>query len=214
MTIVIEQRIRAWESGHCASLSRRFRLFTISAIHSHLISSLTQYPSPSPMSSLKLHSSLHTPVVHAGASLQAKSSVLTGVQDAYWSDEEVRSLCLFSKKNCAHIPPFLTNSIPSLLSYGFAFVGSEGVSPLPRGNGYLGFELQAVPVRVPGTHFLFLSLLQPFECYYHANRFADFVGITFEETSTISVPRAGGITPTKLANSSLSIKKSVWFSCI
>ena len=43
------------------------------------------------MSSLKLHPSLPTSVTHVGASLQAKSSVLTGVQDAYWSDEEVRS---------------------------------------------------------------------------------------------------------------------------
>lgn len=42
------------------------------------------------MSSAKLHPSLPAPVVSAGASLQAKSSVLTGVQDAYWSDEEVR----------------------------------------------------------------------------------------------------------------------------
>ena len=38
-----------------------------------------------------------------------------------------------------------------------AFVGSEGVSPLPRRNGYLGFELQTVPVRVPGTHIYFFS---------------------------------------------------------
>jgi hypothetical protein len=43
------------------------------------------------MSSVKFHSSLPTPVLHAGGTLQAKSSVLTGVQDAYWSDEEVRS---------------------------------------------------------------------------------------------------------------------------
>ena len=44
------------------------------------------------MSSVKLHPSLPAPVVSAGANLQAKSSVLTGVQDAYWSDEEVRRL--------------------------------------------------------------------------------------------------------------------------
>ncbi|KAI0261054.1 hypothetical protein BC834DRAFT_494224 [Gloeopeniophorella convolvens] len=45
------------------------------------------------MSSLKLHPSLPAPVVHVGASLQAKSSVLTGVQDAYWSDEEEAKEC-------------------------------------------------------------------------------------------------------------------------
>ncbi|KAH9180244.1 hypothetical protein EDB89DRAFT_2224101 [Lactarius sanguifluus] len=45
------------------------------------------------MSSLKPHPSLPAPVVHAGLSLQAKSSVLTGVQDAYWSDEEEAKEC-------------------------------------------------------------------------------------------------------------------------
>ncbi|KAI0303535.1 hypothetical protein B0F90DRAFT_1667392 [Multifurca ochricompacta] len=45
------------------------------------------------MSSIKLHPSLPAPVVHAGVSLQAKSSVLTGVQDAYWSDEEEAKEC-------------------------------------------------------------------------------------------------------------------------
>ncbi|KAI0047020.1 hypothetical protein FA95DRAFT_1493130 [Auriscalpium vulgare] len=46
------------------------------------------------MSSGKLHPhpSLPAPVVHASMALQSKSSVLTGVQDAYWSDEEVRRL--------------------------------------------------------------------------------------------------------------------------
>lgn len=41
------------------------------------------------------------------------------------------------------------------------------------------------------------------------HRFAGSAGITSGGTSTINVPRAGGITPTKLANSSLSISKSV-----
>ncbi|KAF8274237.1 hypothetical protein EI94DRAFT_1794454 [Lactarius quietus] len=45
------------------------------------------------MSSLKLHPSLPAPVVSAGANLRAKSSVLTGVQDAYWSDEEEAKEC-------------------------------------------------------------------------------------------------------------------------
>ncbi|KAI0279819.1 hypothetical protein BGY98DRAFT_966813 [Russula aff. rugulosa BPL654] len=45
------------------------------------------------MSSVKHHSSLPASVAHAGASLQAKSSVLTGVQDAYWSDEEEAKEC-------------------------------------------------------------------------------------------------------------------------
>jgi hypothetical protein len=58
------------------------------------------------MSSVKLHPSLPAPVVSAGVNLQAKSSVLTGVQDAYWSDEEVRrlfffSVCIYALINCS-----------------------------------------------------------------------------------------------------------------
>jgi hypothetical protein len=44
---------------------------------------------------------------------------------------------------------------------------------------------------------------------FHAKRFADSAGITLGETLTTSAPRAGGIFPTKLVNSSLSISKSV-----
>src|SRR5882757_4820076 len=46
------------------------------------------------------------------------------------------------------------------------------------------------------------------------NRFADFAGITSGETSTTSAQRAGGISPTKLASSSLSTSKSVCFCLI
>ena len=70
------------------------------------------------MSSLKLHSSLTTSVVHAGATLHAKSSVLTGVQDAYWSDEEVR-------------PKNISAAGHSQLTPSLFYVGSEGVSSLP-----------------------------------------------------------------------------------
>ncbi|THH21104.1 hypothetical protein EW146_g400 [Bondarzewia mesenterica] len=47
------------------------------------------------MSSVKIHPhpSLPAPVVHASVSLQSKSHVLTGVQDAYWSDEEEVEEC-------------------------------------------------------------------------------------------------------------------------
>ncbi|KAI9456465.1 hypothetical protein F5148DRAFT_1287974 [Russula earlei] len=45
------------------------------------------------MSSVKLHSTLSASAVRAGATLQAKSAVLTGVQDAYWSDEEEAKEC-------------------------------------------------------------------------------------------------------------------------
>ncbi|TFY75620.1 hypothetical protein EWM64_g8393 [Hericium alpestre] len=45
------------------------------------------------MSATKLHPSLPAPVVHASVALQSKSSVLTGVQDAYWSDEEEAAEC-------------------------------------------------------------------------------------------------------------------------
>ncbi len=83
----LDHEIRAWEkrpsSPRCVAascLSVSFT-FTISAVTSAAFT----------MSSVKLHSSLHSSVAHAGASLQAKSYVLTGVQDAYWSDEEVRS---------------------------------------------------------------------------------------------------------------------------
>jgi hypothetical protein len=92
------------------------------------------------MSSVKHHSSLPASVAHAGASLQAKSSVLTGVQDAYWSDEEVRS------KNTSIT--VYTQLIACL--YPLFCVGSEGVSSLPRGDGYFRSQLQAVPMRVPG----------------------------------------------------------------
>jgi hypothetical protein len=88
------------------------------------------------------------------------------------------------------------------------------VSSLPRGDGYLGSELQAMSVRVPGKY----QMPIPFSSFRlfsnHMNtmsrhRFADSAGITSGGTSTISAPRAGGITLTKLANSSLSISKSV-----
>ena len=160
------------------------------------------------MSSLKLHSSVPTSVAHAGASLQAKSSVLTGVQDAYWSDEEVRS-----KNTSMTTHPYLITYL-----YPLFCIGDEGVSPLPRGNGYLGSKLQAVPMRIPGSTILNIpssfSPLHLFTITDHMNstsrhRFADSAGITSGGTSTINAPHAGGITPTKLANSSLSISKSV-----
>jgi len=69
-----------------SSLLQSLRLPSLS------ISSPPPRPISCPMSSVKLHSSIPTSVGHAGGTLQAKSSVLTGVQDAYWSDEEVRSL--------------------------------------------------------------------------------------------------------------------------
>ena len=53
-------------------------------------------------------------------------------------------LCL---KYQDHVCPFFINN--TLTSFVIQ-IGSEGVSPLPRGNGYLGSELQALPVRVPG----------------------------------------------------------------
>ena len=71
---------RAWERKRCTSLSRRFAFVVPPRSSTHT------------MSSVKHHPSLPAPVVSAGANLQAKSSVLTGVQDAYWSDEEVRRL--------------------------------------------------------------------------------------------------------------------------
>lgn len=95
--------------GRRTSLSRRFAFVSNPA---------TRHFSPPrssrhTMSSLKLHPSLPAPVVHAGASLQAKSSVLTGVQDAYWSDEEVRRLFFLRLHLCPnqfvpshHISPF------------------------------------------------------------------------------------------------------------
>jgi hypothetical protein len=111
----------------CLSLSFTF---TISAVTSAAFT----------MSSVKLHSSLPSSVAHAGASLQAKSSVLTGVQDAYWSDEEVRS----KNTSITVHTQLITCLYPSFC------VGSEGVSSLPRGDGYFGSQLQALPVRVPG----------------------------------------------------------------
>jgi hypothetical protein len=160
------------------------------------------------MSSVKLHSSLPASAAHAGASLQAKSSVLTGVQDAYWSDEEVRS-----ENTSITIHTQLITCL-----YPFFYVGSEGVSSLPRGDGYFGSQLQAMPMRVPGELQMPSSAV-PFSSFHlfsnHMNatshhRFADSAGITSGEISTINVLRAGGITPTKLANSSLSISKSVY----
>ncbi|KAI0059108.1 hypothetical protein BV25DRAFT_1169580 [Artomyces pyxidatus] len=58
------------------------------------ISATTEHHHPA-MSSVKLHPhpSLPAPVVHASVALQSKSHVLTGVQDAYWSDEEEAKEC-------------------------------------------------------------------------------------------------------------------------
>lgn len=66
-------------------MSRRFVFVALNL-------SLPPRSSPYTMSSLKHHPSLPAPVFSAGANLKAKSSVLTGVQDAYWSDEEVKPL--------------------------------------------------------------------------------------------------------------------------
>lgn len=89
--------------GRCTSLSRRFVFVALNL-------SLPPRSSPYTMSSLKHHPSLPAPVFSAGANLKAKSSVLTGVQDAYWSDEEVKPLFFFSVYiyaliNCAIIFP-------------------------------------------------------------------------------------------------------------
>lgn len=82
--------------GRCTSLSRRFVFVALNL-------SLPPRSSPHTMSSLKHHPSLPAPVLSAGANLKAKSSVLTGVQDAYWSDEEVRLLFFFL---CLHLCPY------------------------------------------------------------------------------------------------------------
>lgn len=87
------------------------------------------------------------------------------------------------------------------------------MSPLPRGNRYLGPELQTLPVRVPGDCTIPSSSLIFFSGHMNTvsfNRFAGSAGITSGETSIISAQRAGGTTQTRLASSSLSTKKSVY----
>lgn len=78
--------------------------------------------------------------MHAGAVSiqQSKSHVLAGVQDAYWSDEEVVSLCY----RCRCRIEVVTIS-PYVL-------GGCRVSPLSRGNGYFRHQLQTLPLRLPG----------------------------------------------------------------
>jgi hypothetical protein len=172
---------RAWERGY-TSLSRRFAALC-----------LPPRSSPHTMSSLRLHPSLPAPVVSSGASLQAKSSVLTGVQDAYWSDEEVRRLFfLFAssidafcrrRRNapCASRRWIYLTSTSNLASANTRYLTSFYYSP-----------------------FYLLNTLS-------RHRFADFAGITSEETSIISALLVGGITPTKLVNLNRSTKKSAWF---
>ena len=82
--------MKPWESLIVASvvavvLSVLLAVFVLFAARSHICFQLSL------MSSLKLHPSLPAPVVHASVAMQTKSQVLTGVQDAYWSDEEVLS---------------------------------------------------------------------------------------------------------------------------
>jgi len=49
------------------------------------------------MSNTRIHHALPAPVVHAGFSVsQSKSTVLAGVRDAYWSEEEDVSRQRFS----------------------------------------------------------------------------------------------------------------------
>ena len=147
------------------------------------------------MSSIRLHPSLPAPVVHAGASLQAKSSVLTGVQDAYWSEEEVRRLFFSVRVNALiyfAITPFCRRRKNALcVSRRWTYLTSTS-------------NLASVNTRCVASLFYFVLSFYPLSL----RRFVDFAGITFDETLTISVLRAEGISPTKLVNLNLSIRKS------
>ena len=94
------------------------------------------------MASRLHHPSLPAPVVHAAFSVtQSKSHVLAGVQDAYWSDDEAVREQLWSAFSLSDYP-----SEPLL--------GRRRVSSLPRGNGHLWSQLQALHMWLPSGPFM------------------------------------------------------------
>lgn len=158
------------------------------------------------MSSVKLHSSLPTSMGHAGASLQAKSSVLTGVQDAYWSDEEVRV------KNTS-----ITIHTQLITYFIFILCSVQDAKECPlcleeMDISDLNFKPCQCEYQVSARYPIPFSSVHSFLNRMNAttrHRFADSAGITLGRTSTINVLLAEGIIPTKLASSSPSISKSV-----